>query len=206
MRSAGRFGPPDSVSVAGQCIEAGNRTVGVFFDVVPGTTTLRNVRSVTVSDGQPYAGSLDTLLLRRRLYLLDQAMRRTKARSDSAGLLRGPFVIWPRGDSIQAWVIPLNVLTGTAVGGEQGFRYSSNVRTMVGEVDAFAKYRPIAVPTSGTFKIESLEEEMPLLSEVLVANRLNNRGLTVTIVTHRYTSTLAGQGGLASLWVHMPRK
>jgi hypothetical protein len=71
-------------------------------------------------------------------------------------------------------------------------------------VDAFAKYRSVQVPDSGAVTIGSSEVEPPLLSEMVLANMLNDAGRPVSIVPERYSSSLVGRS-TAAMWVHIPR-
>ena len=112
------------------------------------------------------------------------------------------------GDSIEVWLIPLGSIMGgtaTTVGGERGYIYSPNGRKLVREIDAFDRYRTIAVADSGQAQIISREDDLPLFSELIVANLLHGDGREVQITTAAYASRLTGREP-NSVWMQVHKR
>jgi hypothetical protein len=205
LRAQGRFGPADSIGNSGFCIDFQGQRLGGFLQTDSAITRIERLAAVSLASGARYTGPLDTasLLARERADVDGQ----TRGYATFAKLDRqfSPWTMTSRGDSLSAWLIPHAVLMGSALGGELGFLYSSDGRTMVKEINASSAFRPFAIPDTGTVTIRSGEVELPLVSELLIANALNARGRSVTIVTTKFASTLAGRGASA-MWVHVLRK
>jgi hypothetical protein len=112
------------------------------------------------------------------------------------------------GDSIQVWLIAAGSVMGrdtVTLGGERGYVYSPDGHTLVREVDAFDRFRRIAVPDTGTIYLHSLEDDLPLMSEMLVANSLHRGGRDVQIVTSKYASQLTGPEP-NSVWLQVQKR
>jgi hypothetical protein len=95
--------------------------------------------------------------------------------------------------------------TPSTIGGERGFIYSPDGRTLAREVNAFDRYRTIAIPDTGAVAILSQEEDLPLVSELIVTNAPHNQGREVQVVTKAYVSQLVGRGSTA-VWFQLPRR
>ena len=91
------------------------------------------------------------------------------------------------------------------LGGERGYIYSPDGRTLGREVDAFDSFRRIAVADTGTVYLPSREEDLPLMSELIVANLLHGAGRDVQIVTNKYASHLTGPEP-NSVWLQIQKR
>jgi hypothetical protein len=206
-RAEGHFGPPDSLGRRGQCLRKDGRTFGVFFTPDSTYTKAQHFRVVDLATMVRYAESVDTTAIL------------AEARVAREGVLKGippferekrhfaPFSIRSDGDSIEVWLLPAGLLLGrtpSAVGGERGFIYSPDGRTLVREIDAFDRHRTVVIPDSGRVEILSLEEDLPLVSELIATNLLHDRGREVRLVTKAFASQLVGPEP-GSVWVHVPR-
>jgi hypothetical protein len=206
-RSQGLFGPADSLGGSGQCVLMEGRFVGVFMDV--DTQFTRATRFAAV-DLHRHA---------RRIAPLDTAATLAVARAEWAAQVRGaqafsdadrpyaPLSFRFDGDSIEVWLFPVAVLRGRppTVGGERGFVFAPDGRTLAREIDAFAAYRSFTVSDTGTFLIPSRENTVPMLSELVLANLVNGLGRTVAIDMTQVSSTLVGRGAQA-VWMQRIKK
>jgi hypothetical protein len=207
-RATGLFGPPDSVGRTGQCFRRDGRTFGVFFDPDSTFTRARQLRVLDLSTNVRYLGPIDTTAIL------------AEARAESDAELKGspsfqrerrpfaPLSLRTDGDSIEVWLLPAGVLLGrtpSTIGGERGFIYSPDGRALAREVNAFDRYRTIAIADTGAVAILSQEEDLPLVSELIVTNALHNQGREVQVVTKAYVSQLVGRGSTA-VWFQLPRR
>lgn len=202
FREAGTFGPVDSLGGNGQCIAIDGKWVGVFFDADSAFTHVVRFSAV------------DFLTRSRRTAPLDTSAVLAVARAELDAQLRGmqpyqdakrpyaPIAFRFDGDSIEVWMVPGAVLAGEplTVGGERGYHYAPDGRTLVRRVDAFADFRTVALPDTGTIYIRSRGADVPTLTEFLVANLLNEQGRPVSIILPWGQSTLVGRGSQAT-WV-----
>ena len=204
MRAQGRFGRPDSLGGSGHCVRIEGHDIGVFLDADSATRLARRLSAVKLADGTRYTGPLDTAGLVARTLASENAQLRGSQAYEKADREYAPLVIWPSADSLQVWLMPTGLFEGKSLGGEHGFVYSSDGRRLVEEINAFDKFRTLEIPDSGSVLLLSTESELPLFSEMVLANLLNGVGRQVTINTTRYSSTLTGRG--VSLWLHVPRR
>jgi hypothetical protein len=205
-RSQGLFGPIESLGSMGQCVMVDGRYVGVFAEV--DTAFVRPTRFAAV----------DLATRTRRTAPLDTAAVLALGRAELAAQQRGagafakanrqyaPLAFRVDGDSIEVWLFPVAILTGDppSVGGERGYVFSPDGRTVAREVNAFDDFRALALPDTGTVRIASRELAVPSLSELVLTNLLNDAGRQVSIETQRETATLVGRGGQA-MWLRAPR-
>ena len=118
-----------------------------------------------------------------------------------------PVSIRSYADTIEVWLLPLDFFAQpvpTAVGGERGYIYSPDGGALVREADAFDRHRAVAVPDTGIVEIISTEDALPLLSELMAANRMHGMGREVRIVTDAFISQLVR--GPPEVWVHLKRR
>lgn len=208
MRVAGTFGPTDSLGSAGHCIAAQGRGIGVFLEPDSGYTRVIRFAAVDLVTEERVLAPLDTAALLAQTRASRDAVRRGYPAYEAAERPFGPVTIRTAGDTIEVWLIPLEVLGGDdsfAVGGEHGYIYSPDGARLVREVDAFEQYRLVALSDTAEIVIQSGEPEVPLLSEMLFANLLAEADQVVTIETRRYRSILVGSGA-QGIWMHVRRE
>lgn len=205
-RQRGLFGPIDSLGHRGGCSVVNGQFVGVFLDA--DSQFVRATRFAAV----------DLAMHRRRTTPLDTAAMLGLARAEEAAQLKG-FAVYEKaerpytpmafrfdGDSVEVWLVPISDLTGDpfTVGGEHGYIFSPDGRTLAREVDSFANFRPVEVPSSGVIRIASRELLVPTLTELALANSLNDMGRPVSIDMQWQSATLQGRGP-AAMWVFVGR-
>lgn len=202
FRAEGTFGPVDSLGANGQCIAVNGKWVGVFFDADSSFTHATRFSAVDFATRSRRTAPLDTsaVLAVARAELSAQLLG-MKAYAD-ANRQYTPMAFRFDGDSIEVWMIPAAVLTGqpVSVGGERGYHYTPDGRTLVREMDSFADFRQVTLPDSGVVVLRSTGTDVPTLTEFLLANALNDTGRTVSIILPWGQSTLAGRGAQA-IWL-----
>src|SRR5688500_11201236 len=112
------------------------------------------------------------------------------------------------GDTIEVWLLPAGLLMGrtpSIVGGERGFIYSPDGRTLAREIDAFDRHRALLIPDSGRVEILSREENLPLVSELIAMNLVHDQGREVRLVTSAFAAQLVGPKS-APTWIHIRRR
>lgn len=207
MRVAGMFGPADSLGSVGFCSSAGGRAIGVVLQPNDEATRAERFTAVDLVSEERVRAAVDTASFLARAYATRDAIRRAADAFVAAQRPFGPVTILAPGDSIEVWILPLAVLGGAdevAVGGERGFIYSPDGRTLVREMDAFDRYRVLALSDTVEIVIESADPETPLLTELLFASLLAEVDEVVTIHTRSHRSILVGSGA-ESLWMHVRR-
>lgn len=207
-RAQGLFGPPDSVGRWGQCLHKDGRAFAVFFTPDSTFTTAQNVRVVDFVNSVRYRGNVDTAAILAEARASRAAVRKGMPSFVSAQRQFAPLSMRSDGDSIEVWLLPAGLFTGRTaptVGGERGFVYSPDGRTLAREIDASDRFRSISIPDSGRVEIRSSEDNLPLVSELIATNLLHDQGRDVQLVTNAYTSQLVGPGSSA-VWVQIHRR
>jgi hypothetical protein len=192
-RAQGLFGPVDSIGRRGQCLRIANRPYGVFFRPDSSFSRADRVSVVDLTTGTRYTQPVDTMAIVAEAKASSAAIEKAFPSFRAAQRQFAPISFRSDGDSIQVWLVSAGSIMGqdsATVGGERGYVYSPDGRTLAREVDASDRFRRIAVPDTGTVYIESREDDLPLMSELIVANRLHADGRDVQIVTSKYASHL----------------
>lgn len=189
------------------CIQRRGRALGVFLAADSAFTKALKLRVVDLATSVRDTEPLDTVAVL------------AEARAAREGGLKGyppfqrenrqyaPFSMRSDGDSIEVWLLPTGLLMGqlpTTLGGERAFVFSPDGRTLAREIDAFDRFRSIAIPVTGPVELVSQEDDFPLVSELFVLNILHRLGREVSIVTKTYRAQLVGRE-LNSFWVQTPR-
>ena len=206
LRAAGAFGPADSLGRSGQCVVLNGKRIGVFFDADSQFTRVTRFAAVDFTTRARRTAPLDTLaILAVGKAELAAQLEGMKA-YEEAKRPYAPFAFRCDGDSIEVWMVPVAVLRGQPVslGGERGYLFTPDGRTVVRRIDDFGELRTIIVPDTGTVSFTSRGRDVPTLTEFLVANLLNDRGRTVSITTPWGQSMLVGKGGSA-VWMQLTR-
>lgn len=193
-RAQGLFGPPDSLGHSGHCVVVAARFVSVFLDVDSASGRVTRFSAVDLASRTRYTAPVDTtaMLAMERAEL--DAQRRGYDAYVKAKRPYSPFTIRFDGDSIEVWMVPASSIMGpTSLGGERGYVYSPDGRTLARTVDRFADYRTFTVPDTGTVQIESRDAQVPTLTEFLLANMLHTAGRNIGINTPHVRSMLPAQ-------------
>lgn len=207
-RAQGLFGPPDSVGRWGQCLRKDGRAFGVFFTPDSAFTIAQNVRVVDFANSVRYRGIVDTTAILAEAWASREAVQKGMPSFVRAQRQFAPLSMRSDGDSIEVWLVPPGLLaakTPPTVGGERGFVYSPDGRTLAREIDASDRFRTISIPDSGRVLIRSSEDDLPLVSELIATNLLHDQGRDVQLMTNAYTSQLVGLGSSA-VWVQIHRR
>jgi hypothetical protein len=207
-REGGLFGPPDSVGRTGQCLRKDGRAFGVFFTPDSAFTKALHLRVVDLANGVRYLGAVDTTAILAEARAAREAVLKGYPSFAREKLQFAPFSMRSDGDSIEVWLLPLGLLMGRApstVGGELGYIYSPDGRTLAREIDALDRHRTLAIPDSGRVEILSREDDLPLISELIATNRLHDHGRDVGLVTKAFAAWLVGSDP-ASTWIQMRRR
>jgi hypothetical protein len=207
-RAQGLFGPPDSVGRWGQCLHKDGRAFGVFFTPDSTFTTAQNLRVVDFANRVRYQGNVDTTGILAEARASREAVRKGMPSFVSAQRQFAPLSMRSDGDSIEVWLLPAGLFTGRTaptIGGERGFVYSPDGRTLAREIDASDRFRTISIPDSGRVEIRSSEDDLPLVSELIATNLLHDQRRDVQLITKAYTSQLVGPGSSA-VWVQIHRR
>lgn len=208
-RARQEFGPADSLGHIGQCVTIDGRTVGVLLDADSPYVAVKRFSAVDLGSHTRRTAPLDTSRV-LAVVRAEQAAYWHGADKpfENANRLYAPLAFRFDGDSIEVWLVPASLIMGRptfTVGGERGYLFTPDGRTLVRETDAFGDYRPIAVPDTGAVNIASRGTTVPSLSELVLANGLHGAGRSVAIQWAGVTSTLVGQGDRA-VWMHLTRK
>lgn len=207
-RSSGWFGPSDSLGNRGMCLRHDGRLFGVSFTPDSTFSSARPFRLVDLADGARYMDAVDTAAVLNEARATSDAILRGYEAFELANRPFAPLSFRSDGDSIQVWLVPAELFMSQApsgTGGERGFVYGPDGRTLAREIDAFDRHRAIAIPTTGRVEIASREEDLPLMSEMILVSLLHRRGRDVQLVTRSFISQLVGAEPNA-MWVHMPRR
>jgi hypothetical protein len=204
-RARREFGPVDSLGGMGQCVRVDGRTVGVFLDADTPYVSVKRFSAVDLGTHTRRTAPLDTAAV----LAVVRAEQTTYARGAAAAFAEenrpfAPVVFRFDGDSIEVWLIPVSLVMGRpfTLGGERGYLFTPDGRTLVRETDASRDYRPFVVPDTGIVRITSRSKSVPSLSELVLANGLNAAGRNVAIEWPGGTSVLTGRGEQA-VWVRL---
>jgi hypothetical protein len=207
-RAQGQFGPSDSVGRTGLCLRKDGRIFGVFFTPDSTFTAARNLRVVDFANSARYRGNVDTTAILAEARASEEAVLKGMPSFIRQKRPFAPLSMRSDGDSIEVWLLPAGLFTGRAapsIGGEKGFVYSPDGRTLSREIDASDRFRTLAIPDSGQVVIRSLEDDLPLVSELIATNLLHDQGRKVQLITNAYNSQLVGDKSSA-IWVQIHRR
>ena len=207
LRQQGLFGPADSLGRRGQCTTVDGGQIGIFFDADTLFGTAARLVAVDLGTSTRRFAPLDTAAVLAVARAARTAQLRGMADYQRVERQFAPVAFRFGGDSIEVWLLPAAILSPPplTVGGERGYVFSPDGRTVAREIDQFDALRAIALPDTGMVRIASNELVVPTLSELLIANLLHERGRQVAIDTQRMTSSLVGDRERGA-WVHVLRE
>lgn len=207
LRQRGAFGPRDSLGGSGQCMEAGNRTIGIFLESDSPFVRVTRFSAVDLGTLSRITDPVDTAAALAVRRAQDDALMQGNALFEKLDRQYTPMTFRFDGDSIEVWLTPVTLLSGPpySAGGELGFLYAPDGKTLGRKIDATAEYRTVAVPDSGEVPIASRQDRIPLMSELLLANLLSAHGRVPVIgLKSGASARLVGQGPSA-MWIHFVR-
>ena len=206
-RRDGRFGAVDSLGGIGQCIAKNGRWIGVFFDTDSQFVRITRLAAVDLASGAQIGAFPDTAQLLAVARAEQAAVLRGMGLYEAANRPFSPTAFRFGGDTIEVWLVPTSVITGSpfSVGGETGFIFSPDGRTLVREVNDVGDYRLLTVEDTGVVRITSKQDVIPTFAEFVLANLLNGTGRDVSIELGLRTSLLTGRGAQAA-WLQIKRK
>lgn len=204
----GSFGPADSLGSSGHCAGADGRAVGVLLE--PDSAFERVVRMSTVDliSEERVQVPVDTARLLARACATADASLRGAPAYHAASRRFATVTLDAPGGAIEVWLLPADILGGsevTAVGGERGYIYAPDGRTLTSEVDLFEAYRPVVLSDTTEIVITHHDLDLPPLSTMILASLIAEAGEVVTIETRTRRSILAG-GGAEGVWMHVRRE
>lgn len=207
-RQAGLFGPADSLGDEGQCLANGRGFIGIVMTVDTLFLHPTRLAAVDFATQSRIQSPIDTAAVLAVARAERSAQLRGGQSFETADRMYAPISFRFSRDTIEVWLIPAAVVMGQEphVGGERGYVFSPDGRTVIREIDGFRDYRPVAVPETGVVRIASRGDSIRTFSEFVLANLLNDRGRSVSIDLPHTSSLLTGQGGAQSVWTHTPRK
>jgi hypothetical protein len=207
LRGVGVLGNADSVGRTGLCLRKDGRALAAYFTSDSTYSKAVDLRVLDVADSAWYRGPVDTAAILSQARAANEAVRKGFPSYQQRRRAFSPVSIRSDGDTIEVWLLPLGHFVQpapTAVGGERGYIYSPDGRTLVREIDAFDRHRALAVPDTGLVEIVSMEDDLPLVSELMATNRMHGKGREVRIVTDAFMSQLVR--GPPELWVQLKRR
>lgn len=207
-RAAGLFGPPDSLGRRGQCLRVDGRVFGVFFTPDSTFTKASRLRVLDIAKSVRYLGPVDTTAILAEARAAQEAVLKGFSSFQREQRQFAPFSMRTDGDTIEVWLLPVGLLMGrtpSTVGGERGFIYSPDGRTLAREIDAFDRHRTVQIPDSGRVEIRSREENLPLVSELIAMNLLHDQGREVQLITNAFAAQLVGPKS-APIWIQIRRR
>lgn len=189
-----------------QCVVIDRHYVYVMLASDTLYTRATRMSAYDLTTSAAYAVPLDTagaLSMARAEWL---GMTKAGPRLEAAKRDAAPVTFRFDGDSIEVWLLPLQLMTGNpwSLGGEYGAIFSPDGRTLMREVDHVEEFRSNAVADTGLVRIVSRQARIPSLSEFLQANQLNALDRSVVIELPWGSATLPK--GLGSPWVQLVGK
>lgn len=185
------------------CVQQGAEWRGVFGELA--------------ADGPGFVVHLQ-YALRRRAVVTD-AVDTVRAGAVARALFRGlsaPLpgagqyelipVVLPQPTFVEVWFLPVPSAARAIVGGDSVIQMSRDGTRELGHSKSAAALHPIVVPSTGsTFMVESAEERIPLLSELVIARMALDHLPRVTVRTRQYDAVLTNTATGPAVWKHTRR-
>lgn len=200
LRSGSLGAVPREWSIA--CVKQGAEWRGLFGELA--------------ADGPGFVVHLQYAL--RRHAVVTDAVDTVRAGAVARALFRGlsaPLpgggqfevipVVLPQPTFVEVWFLPAPSAARTVVGGDSLIQMSRDGTRELGHSKSAAALRAIAVPSAGSaFVVESAEERIPLLSELISARMALDHLPRITVRTRQYDAVVTNANGLA-VWKHTRR-
>ncbi len=201
LRSGTLGAVPREWSIA--CVKQGAEWRGLFGELA--------------ADGPGFVVHLQ-YALRRRAVVTD-AVDTVRAGAVARALFRGlsaPLpgagqyevipVVLPQPTFVEVWFLPVPSATRAIVGGDSLIQMSRDGTRELGHSKSAAALHAIAVPSAGSaFVVESAEERIPLLSELITARMALDHLPRITVRTRQYDAVVTNAATGLAVWKHARR-
>ena len=115
-------------------------------------------------------------------------------------------VVLPQPTFVEVWFLPVPTAARAMVGGDSVIQMSRDGTRELGHSKSAAALHAIAVPSTGSaFIVESAEERIPLLSELVTARMALGHLPRVTVRTRQYDAVLMNTATGPAVWKHTRR-
>ena len=105
---------------------------------------------------------------------------------------------------IEVWFMPVqNSATQMLVGGDSLIQMTTDGKREQGHFEKSPKIRELSMPSGQSYVIESVEDDIPLVSELLAARLALTRVHEVRIRTKKFESVISNT---TRKWLHAPRR
>lgn len=201
LRSGALGAVPREWSIA--CVKQGVEWRGLFGELA--------------ADGPGFVVHLQYAL--RRHAVVNDAVDTVRAGAVARALFRGlsaPVpgagqyevipVVLPQPTFVEVWFLPVPSAARAIVGGDSLIQMSRDGTRELGHSKSAAALHTIAMPSSGSaFIVESAEERIPLLSELIAARMALDHLPRITVRTRQYDAVLTNAATGLAVWKHTRR-
>lgn len=200
-RKRGVFGRDADAMQEWACVRQQDRQLAIFLTFDSTVTRIVGLAALDRTTGARYTGAIDSSRVIAQSRAEIRTLQTLQTRLGEGYEPMATVTVRSDGDSIEVWLLPMGALRAPPVtlGGERAFIYGPDGRAAAREVDATGQLRIVSVPDTGQIKLQSQERELPLVSELMAANRLDGIGRPVSIRTGHTLSALAG----GAVWIHV---
>ena len=205
VRKSGQFGAVDSVGKHGMCVARHDELLGVLFNSDSACSEAHDARVISLARKTREVTPFDTAGMIAECRAMYTGLRSGALPDNQTAWQFAPSVIRSDGDTIEVWLVPTALLMGEseiALGGERGFLFAPNGKTLVRHIDARPKQRVFRVPADGPIAIPSSKDDIPLLTELFAVNTFHLRGRAASVSTKTFNSALVGAEP-NSMWLQM---
>lgn len=185
------------------CVEQKDEWRGVFTEVAEDSDAgLRVVGQFSMKDGRPTTSAIDT---NRVISAARSLVRGASAPVPGGGKYEFLPLVLPQDGYVEVWFLPMPTSPSrVVVGGDSLIQMSADGVRELGHSRSSPAIRTFAIDrTNAPFALESTEDRVPLLSELMVAHLALDGKERVTVRTKQYESTFT-RGSRTPR--HTPRK
>ncbi len=183
------------------CIEQGKEWRGVFGQLADGGVTVRLQYAFRANGGVLTTDPVDTARVNGTARAL---LRGLSAPLPGQGQYEFTPVPLPQTQFVEVWFLPVPAdPTRAVVGGDSLIQMTSDGVRELGHGRSTPQIRRVSVPLSGaTWTLESLEERIPAVSELVVARMALDLVPQVQVRTRQYESVITRR---SRSWTHRRR-